>query len=118
MPIDNSFFPNTDALTTYLDDVPRFKRKQLVIPEGCSNEKEELISKDDNTEELKQKDSKFRKKDKKFHIEKIYHAQCLEKYPKHFTAFVKLSIVKPTTDLDQLDGDNILLCLLHYDRKV
>ena len=114
MPIDQSFFPSTDALTTYVDDAPKFTRKQLLVPRVCPNYEEELDNTDDNTEESKKLDSKTSIKDKNFHIEKIYHAQCLENYPNHFSAFVKLSIVNTSTKSDQLDGDNMLLCLVHY----
>ena len=38
------------------------------------------------------------------HIEKIYHAQCLEKYPNHFAAFVKLSATSECSN----DGKKIL----------
>lgn len=114
MPIDQSFFPSIGCLTTYVDDSPRFTRKQLVVLGPSSNDLQALNTEDDDTVDLKQQDPELSIKDKKFQIEKIYHAQCLENYPNQFAAFVKLSIVNISPQLDQPEGDQTLLCLAHY----
>ena len=90
MLIDHSFFPSTDVLTTYVDDCPKFTKKQLVVL-GSSNGEEFDFMDNENEKEVTSHDSKVGLQEEKLNIEKIYHAQCLENYPNHFAAFVKLS---------------------------
>ena len=116
MPIDSSFFPSTEGLTTYVDDQPRFTRKQLVVQGPTRKDEEQVGEEEISTEDAMQTDLKFSTKDKRFRIEKIYHAQCLEKYPNHFSAFVRLSIVDDSPQLSESKGDITLLCLTHYDK--
>ena len=89
MPIDQSFFPSTEGLTTYIDETPHFTRKQLAVL--GSTEDEEPSFEDRTDEQLQEIESKGSFIKTKFSIEKIFHAQCLENYPNHFAAFIKLS---------------------------
>ena len=99
MPIDQSFFPSTEGLTTYIDDTPHFTRKQLAVL--VSTNDEETDFQDDNSEQLKEKESKEDSKETKYHIEKIFHAQCLENYPNHFAAFIRLSKTSFSSEVEK-----------------
>ena len=97
MPIDQSFFPSTEGLTTYIDETPHFTRKQLAILGSTDDEEPEFEEKTD--EQFQETESKASFIEAKFSIEKIFHAQCLENYPNHFAAFIKLS--KSTSSSDK-----------------
>ena len=89
MPIDQSFFPSTEGLTTYIDETPHFTRKQLAVLGSTDDEEPEFEERVD--EQFQEIESKASCVETKFSIEKIFHAQCLENYPNHFAAFIKLS---------------------------
>ena len=93
MPIDQSFFPNTEGLTTYIDETPHYKRKQLAVL-GSSNDEEPNFE-DTNGDQFQEMETKDASKERKYSIEKIFHAQCLENYPNHFVAFIRLSKSTP-----------------------
>ena len=89
MQIDQSFFPNTDGLTTYIDETPHFNRKQLEVLGSPNDEGPKFEDIDgDQFQETETNDASM---EQKFSIEKIFHAQCLENYPNHFVAFIRLS---------------------------
>ena len=97
MPIDQSFFPSTEGLTTYIDETPHFTRKQLAVLGSNDDEEPEFEEKTD--EQFQETESKGSLLETKFSIDKIFHAQCLENYPNHFAAFIKLS--KSTSSSEQ-----------------
>ena len=89
MQIDQSFFPNTEGLTTYIDETPHFKRKQLAVLGSPNDEEPKFEDIDgDQFQEMETNDASM---EQKFSIEKIFHAQCLDNYPNHFVAFIRLS---------------------------
>ena len=105
IPIDHTFFPKMDALQTYVDESPNLKKKQLNINNHDADEKAVTHADDDDDEGLKSKDPNSTLED--FNINKIYHAQCLEYYPKHFVAFVRLSTVDPSSTPKLSKGNNM-----------
>ena len=110
MPIDQAFLPPTEGLATYVDESPNFTRKQLIV-RGYIHDKNFYLD-GDGEDELKLGNTKDGLHEKQLHITKLYHAQCLEKYPNHFVAFVKLSNVQSSPDAKNLHNGNTLFCLI------
>ena len=73
MPIDQSFFPSTEGLTTYIDETPHFTKKQLAILGSNDDEEPEFEERTD--EQFREVESKGSFIETKFSIEKIFHAQ-------------------------------------------
>ena len=89
MKIDESFFPTAEKLATFVDASPHFERKNLIVRGNINDQGTESR---DYDQSLKLGEDRVTTSQlEPLHIEKIYHAQCLEKYPDHFAAFVKLS---------------------------
>ena len=91
MPVDQDFFPTTDSLTTFVDESPQFRKRRLVVHDYNWKDQSRRSSYEQKIRQNQQLTA--------LPIEKIYHAQCLEKYPNHFATFVKLSMGNCKEDL-------------------
>ena len=108
--IDQSFFPSTEGLTTYVDESPHYIKKQIKV-QGPAND-DCFVFEEDLDCELNAKSDEISADPEtiEYGIKKIYHAQCLENHPKHFAAFVQLSSNPKSSVSEKSGGSNPLPC--------
>ena len=108
--IDQSFFPSTEGLTTYVDESPHYIKKQIKV-QGPAND-DCFVFEEDLDFELNAKSDEVSADPEtiEYGIKTIYHAQCLENHPKHFAAFVQLSSNPKSSVSEKSGGSNPLPC--------